>query len=144
MQPTTNTRADKAKVHENFSFRVLRQNRRVISDESRRDELELFHRVLTDISLCRPTDAVKQFLIAAYVRGANTGSAERAPLEGNTAVFTKRRYRDAWNRCITRKVAKTHNHSIKIKAKAARAMLNLCFLRYGSPARFPPDLSARF
>ena len=87
--PTTNARADTAKVHENFSFRVLRQNRRVVSDESRRDELELFHRVLTDISLCRPTEAVKQFLINAYVRGArDIGSADRAPLEGNTAVFT--------------------------------------------------------
>ena len=133
--PTANARADTAKVHENFNFRVLRQNRRVISDESRRDELETFHCVLADISMCRPTEAVKQFLIAAYVRGASTGSADRAPLEGQTAVFTKRRYRDQWNRCITRKVAKTHNHSIKIKAKAAWATLNNCFLRHCSPAR---------
>ena len=100
--------------------------------------------MLAEVAMCRPTEAVKQFPIAAYLRGARLGSADRAPLEGQTAVFTKRRYRDAWNRCITRKVSKTHNHSIKIKAKAARAMLNLCFLRYGSPARFPPDLSARF
>ena len=39
--------------------------------------------------------------------GDLVGSADRAPLEGNTAVFTKRRYRDAWNRCITRRVAKS-------------------------------------
>ena len=101
----------------NFAFRVLRQNRRVVTDESRRAELELFHEVLTDISMCRSTQSVRDFIIAAYVRGASTGNAEHTSLEGNTAVFTKRRYRDAWNRCVTRRVSKSHNHSVKIKAK---------------------------
>ena len=75
-----------------FEFRVLRQNRRVVTDESRRAELELFHEVLTDISMCRATQSVRDFIIAAYVRGASTGTAEHTALEGNTAVFTKRRY----------------------------------------------------
>ena len=75
-----------------FAFRVLRQNRRVVTDESRRAELELFHEVLTDISMCRSTQSVRDFIIAAYVRGASTGNAEHTALEGNTAVFTKRRY----------------------------------------------------
>ena len=100
-----------------FEFRVLRQNRRVVADENRRVELELFHEVLTGISMCQATQSVRDFIIAAYVRGASIGTAEHTPLEGNTAVFTKRRYRDAWNRCVTRRVAKSHNHSVKIKAK---------------------------
>ena len=89
----------------------------MVTDESRRAELERFHEVLTDISMCRATQSVREFIIAAYVRGASTGNAEHTPLESNTAVFTKRRYRDAWNRCVTRRVAKSHNHSVKIKAK---------------------------
>ena len=31
------------RVYQNFDFRVLRQNRRIVSDENRRDELEDFH-----------------------------------------------------------------------------------------------------
>ena len=100
-----------------FEFRVLRQNRRVVADESRRAELELFHDVLTDISMCQATQKVRDFIIAAYVRGATIGAAEHTPLEGNTAVFTKRRYRDAWNRSVTRRVSRSHNHAVKIKAK---------------------------
>ena len=29
------------------------------------------------------------------------------------AVFTKRRYRDSWNRTVLRRIAKVHNHSLK-------------------------------
>ena len=104
-------------MHGAFSFRVLRQNRRVVTDEGRRAELERFHEVLADISLCRVTDAVKDFLVGAYVRGAKVDSPERAPLEDITAIFTKRRYRDAWNRAVVRRIAKANNHSLKIKAK---------------------------
>ena len=104
-------------VHDTFDFRVLRQNRRVVTDENRRAEIERFHEVLDDVSFCRVTGAVKEFLVAAYVRGASVDSAERAPLEGLTAVFTKRRYRDAWNRAMIRKIAKVHNHSLKVKAR---------------------------
>ena len=96
---------------------MLRQNRRVVTDEGRRAELERFHEVLADISFCRATDAVKEFLVAAYVRGAKVDSPERAPLEDMTAIFTKRRYRDAWNRAVVRQIVKTCNHSLKIKAR---------------------------
>ena len=100
-----------------FDFRVLRQNRRVVQDEARREEIELFHTILTDISHCEPTKSVRDFIVGAYVRGASVGTAEHSPLDGNTAVFTKRRYRDAWNRCVTRRISKSHNHTVKIKAK---------------------------
>jgi hypothetical protein len=100
-----------------FDFRVLRQNRRVVQDEARREESELFHTILTDISHCEPTKSVRDFIGGAYVRGASVGTAEHSPLEGNTAVFTKRRYRDAWDRCVTRRISKSHNHTVKIKAK---------------------------
>ena len=53
----------------------------------------------------------------AYVRGAVVGNAENCELESSTAVFTKRRYRDRWNRIIVRRVAGTHNHTLKIKAR---------------------------
>ena len=78
-------------VH-SFDFRVLRQNRRVVQDESRRQEIENFHSVLTDISYCECTPAVREFIVNAYVRGAQVGggSSEHCPFEGNTAVFTKR------------------------------------------------------
>ena len=67
-----------------FEFRVLRQNRRVVADENRRAELELFHEVLADISMCESTRSVRDFIIAVYVRGASVGTAEHTPLEGNT------------------------------------------------------------
>ena len=38
------------------------------------------------------------------MRGARFGSAESCPLEKVTSVFTKRRYRDAWNRALMRKI----------------------------------------
>ena len=89
-------------VHGTFDFRVLRQNRRVVHDEARRDEIENFHEVLKDISLCRATDAVRKFLINAYVKGATIGSAEHSPLEGNTAAANA--YRVV---CDVRRVAVT-------------------------------------
>ena len=52
---------------------------------------EAFHEILADISMCQATQPVRDFIIAAYVRGASVGTAEHTPLEGNTAVFTKRR-----------------------------------------------------
>ena len=60
---------------------------------------------------------MRKFLVDAYVRGAAVGSAERAELEGSTAGFTKRRYRDRYNRIIVRRVGKTRNHTLKIKAR---------------------------
>ena len=59
-------------VH-SFDFRVLRQNRRVVQEEARRQEIENFHNVLTDISYCECTPAVRAFIVNAYVRGAQVG-----------------------------------------------------------------------
>ena len=76
-----------------FDFRILIQNRRVVEDASRRDELESFHETLNDISAGAATTRVRKFLIECYVRGSQVG-ADNVELEGSTAVFTKRR-RDA-------------------------------------------------
>ena len=105
------------RVTAEFEFRCLRENRRVVSDESRRDELDQFHKVLTDISLGQDSNDVRTFVIDAYIRGFKVGCAENVNFEGSTAVFTRRRYRDKWNRTVVRRVAKKHNHSIKIKGK---------------------------
>ena len=51
------------------------------------------------------------------MRGALVGSADRAELEGSTAAFTKRVFRDRWNRIIVRRIAKTRAHTLKIKAR---------------------------
>ena len=60
---------------------------------------------------------VQQFVVDAYLRGDAIRKPENVDFEGSTAVFTKRRYRDRWNRTVVRRVSKKHNHSIKIKAK---------------------------
>ena len=94
-------------VFENFDFRVLRENRRVVTgDASRADELEEFHYVLSDISLGNATQRVRNFFVQAYVRGARIGCAEHVEFEGSTSVFPKRRYRDKWNRTVVRRIAK--------------------------------------
>ena len=33
------------------------------------------------------------------------------------AIFTKRRFRDRWNRTVVRRIAKTHNHTLKVKGR---------------------------
>ena len=65
----------------------------MVQDQARIQEIENFHHVLTDISYCECTARVREFLIDAYVRGAQKsgGTAEYSAFEGNTAVFTKRR-----------------------------------------------------
>ncbi len=73
-----------------FDFRVLRENRRVVAVAGRAEELEGFHRVLTDISMGVPSNDVSKFLVQAYVRGAQCGCATNCELEGSTSVFTKR------------------------------------------------------
>ena len=72
--------------------RCLRQNRRVVTCEERREELETFHQTLHDISYGIASENVQQFIVDAYVRGAKM-TATTVGFEGNTAVFTKRRYR---------------------------------------------------
>jgi hypothetical protein len=101
-----------------FEFRVLRQNRRIVSgDASRAPELENFHVSLSDMSWGLDSERVRKFIVAAYVRGYVCGSAEHIGFEGSTAIFTKRRFRDGWNRTIVRRLAKTKNHTLKVKAK---------------------------
>ena len=60
----------------------------MVQDEARRREIENFHGVLSDISYCECTPAVRDFIIDAYVRGAQKsgGTAEYCQIEGNTAV----------------------------------------------------------
>ena len=105
------------RVAREFEFRCLRENRRVVQDEARRGELDLFHKVLTDVSQGFDSNDVRSFIIDAYVRGFKIGCAEQVGFEGSTAVFARRRYRDKWNRTVVRRVSKKHNHSLKIKAK---------------------------
>ena len=81
-------------VYEKFDFRVLKQNRRVVSDHARRAQIEEFHTVLSDISHGEPSDVVRKFVVDAYVRGAKANSADLVPFEGSTAVFAKRKFRD--------------------------------------------------
>ena len=104
-------------VPERFAFRVLRENRRVCQDAARARELEDFHQVLTDISWGHATARAREFIVQAYVRGAEIGCAEKVGFDGSTSVFTKRRYRDKWNRTVVRRVAKSHNHTLKVKGK---------------------------
>ena len=80
-------------VVQTFDFRCLRENRRVVQQAGREQELEAFHQVLADISLGVASNAVARFVVEAYVRGARIGSAENADFEGSTAVFTKRHNR---------------------------------------------------
>ena len=91
------------RVAREFEFRCLRENRRVVQDETRRGELDLFHKVLTDVSQGFDSNDVRNFIIDAYVRGFKIGSAEEVGFEGSTAVFARRRYRDKWNRTIRQK-----------------------------------------
>ena len=105
------------RVAREFEFRCLRENRRVVQDEARRGELDLFHKVLTDVSQGFDSNDVRSFIIDAYVRGFKIGCAEQVGFEGSTAVFARRRYRDKWNRTVVRRVSKKHAHSLKIKAK---------------------------
>ena len=102
-----------------FEFRVLRQNRRVVKsgDVDRSAELEQFHRVLNDISWGIASEDVRSFVVESYVRGANSNCAERTPFEGSTGVFTKRRYRDRFNRKMVKRVGEEYRHQLKLKAR---------------------------
>ena len=80
-------------------------------------ELENFHGVLGDISYGRSTPRVRDFIVQAFVKGARCGNAHHCELEGSTAVFSKRRFRDRWNRTIVRQLARTRNHTMHVKAR---------------------------
>ena len=76
-------------VTRTFDFRILAQNRRIVDDETRREELDLFHQALTSISEGVSSELVRRFLVDCYVRGGRL-AAETIDFEGSTAVFTKR------------------------------------------------------
>ena len=96
---------------------MLRENRRLTpsSEPARQEDLEQFHQTLEDIALSRETLAVQQFLVDAYVRGAGTTQAN-VDFEDNTACFTKRRYRDGWNKRVLQRSAKKHGRALRVKA----------------------------
>ena len=106
-------------VIETFDWRVLRQNRRVVKSDGpdRKDEIEMFHRVLNDISLGVASPDVRSFVVGAYVRGASSNCAEQTSFEGSTGVFTKRRYRDRFNRSIVKRVSRECGHQLRVKAR---------------------------
>ena len=104
-------------VRASYDFRVLNQNRRVVQDTSRNDEIENFHRVLMDVAVGRTTERVKQFFVEAYMRGVDAGPPEKHELEGSTSIWTKRRFRDRYNRIMVKRIAKISNHTLKIRGR---------------------------
>ena len=60
---------------------------------------------------------MRNFIVGAYLRGASSNTAEQTPFEGSTGVFTKRRYRDRFNRKMVKRVSHDCCHQLKIKAR---------------------------
>ena len=73
--------------------------------------------VLNDISLGVASTDVRSFVVGAYVRGASSNCPEQTPFEGSTGVFTKRRYRDRFNRAMVKRVSRECGHQLKLKAR---------------------------
>ena len=108
--------ADSAVVKE-FRFRVLRQNRRLAasSDPEQQTRQEEFHTTLEDIAHGRASPLARKFLVESYVRGAGKNQSN-VGFEESTACFTKRRYRDGWNRKVLERSGKQHGHALRVKA----------------------------
>ena len=141
-------------IRRKFEFRVLRQNRRVAAagegDAAKQAELDEFHFILDDIAHGRETPRVRRFLIDAYVRGAakKLATAQAVPLEGPTAVFSRRKFRDRWNRGVLSRIAK-RGRVLKVKgsfkAKGSRAAWfrsaqNLAKIKRKVKGQFLPEL----
>ncbi len=77
--------------------------------------LEEFHTTLEDVAHGRVTPLVKDFVIEAYVRGA-CKSQGNVGFEESTACFTKRRYRDGWNKRVQERNGRQHRRALRIKA----------------------------
>ena len=122
-------------VLEQFDFRVLRENRRLTStgDASQQEVLERFHTTLEDIASNRATPAVRQFFVDSFVRGALC-AAKTAGFEDSTACFTKRRYRDLWNKGVLQRVATKHGRSLRVKAVFAARGTEKQWIREGAAA----------
>ena len=97
-------------VFRSFDVLCLRENRRVVKDEARREELENFHEILNDISHGSATASVRGFITQCFDRGAEIRTADNVPFEEHTAIFSRRRDRDKWNRTVVRRIATQHNH----------------------------------
>jgi len=92
-----------------FAFRVLRQNRRLIMGT------DSFHDTLEDIAAGTVSDKVRQYLVDSYVRGARM-TQDNVEFEGSTACFTKRRYRDRWNKRVLARIGEKYKRSLRVKA----------------------------
>ena len=99
-------------IMEKFRFRVLRQNRRIAtsSDPEKQRDLENFHTTLESIAAGQASSDVRKFLVGAYVRGA-LRNQDNVGFEESIACFTKRRYRDGWNRAVLGRSAQEHERS---------------------------------
>ena len=114
-----------------FRFATLRENRRVVGGgEARQGEIEQYHRLLDDIAMCRATGAVRAFCIDAYGRGACV-TAKNSDFEGSTSIFSKRKYRDLWNRFIVRRLARDCGHTLKVHGK--------CKARFARDCKWHPE-----
>ena len=118
-------------VFRTFDVLCLRQNRRVVKDEARRKELESFHDFLNDISHGEATDTVRNFIIDCFERGAEIRTAETVPFEEHTAIFSRRKDRDKWNRTVVRRIATQHNHQT-VEIQNESPGLCVCVRVYGS------------
>ena len=104
-------------IQREYKFRMLRQNRRIVKDIHRQQELDEYHLTLDDMGHGRDSQRVKKFIVDAFVRGALSAQQTSAlvEFEGNTALFAKRKDRDAWNRNVVARIAKQSNHALKVK-----------------------------
>ena len=104
-------------VLEKFSFRVLRENRRLTPSEDplRQQGLEQFHNVLEAIAHGCASPPVQQFFVDAYVRGAMT-TQQNVAFDDSTSCFTLCRFRNRWNRQVLKRSAKRHHRSQTFKA----------------------------
>ena len=63
-------------------------------------------------------DGQSEAVFHCSVRARSTCRLRRkSEFEGSTSVFTKRRYRDRWNRTLVRRISKVQNHSLKVKGR---------------------------
>ena len=124
-----------------FAFRMLRQNRRL------QEGSDAFHGTLEDIGAGVYSDQVRQFLIEAYKRGAEM-TQDNVGFEDSTACFTKRRYRDRWNKCVLVRLGRNMSACLKSRPSPLRAALTapLCATQLLKPSdgRYALSLWCRY
>jgi hypothetical protein len=115
-------------VRGDFAVRVLRENRRLVTDNAREGELQHFHKIMEDIGWNSDAGRVRDFFINAHLEGAQSGNrCNDVSFESGTSVFTKRRYRDRWNRAIVKRIAKRYSspmqpRSMQVQGRARALM----------------------